>query len=399
MKEIELENKSLPRDRILNAIGNGSHTLQEICKAVQMNNTEALREIEFLEDLELVKIPYPESPVTSWWLKSARPKGKIVRGDDGKLHVEKRAKKVKPVIPEPEPVKPLPVSDQTIESRYLPVSAIEPHPDNPRGAVNVFEQSFHDLVENIRANGVHQMLVVKKLSETRFRIIMGHRRFEAAKRAGLDKVPCVIREFENAKAEYDAMLAENIQRENLSPLHEAKAVAKRYNELGRNINALAFALNKPQGWLKPRVMIAEKLAPEIQELYDQRKIGLSNAVRLCKIDRPKQQKYVRQAMTMKHEEFKELMERETNNTKMSGTPAYIVPKQLRVTSDDEVFNRRTALKTLENAGETYIPATYFAKAFDDICLDVCDELACRNCPAPRLIEAVLRHQKRGEQNG
>ena len=102
----------------------------------------------------------------------------------------------------------------------IAVTEIDRNPDQPRRDFD--ETALQTLADSIRAAGVLQpLLVVEEIG--RYRIVAGERRFRAARIAGLDKVPCIVREL-SAQEQMEAALIENLQREDLNPIEEAAAV-------------------------------------------------------------------------------------------------------------------------------------------------------------------------------
>jgi ParB family chromosome partitioning protein len=102
----------------------------------------------------------------------------------------------------------------------LPVSAIEPHPEQPRRHFD--EESLAELAASIAARGVIQPVIVRPLPGGRYQLVAGERRWRAAQRARLHEIPALIQELE----ERDVMalaLIENLQRKDLNPIEEARA--------------------------------------------------------------------------------------------------------------------------------------------------------------------------------
>ncbi|HYD24674.1 MAG TPA: ParB/RepB/Spo0J family partition protein [Croceibacterium sp.] len=107
----------------------------------------------------------------------------------------------------------------------LAVAAIEPHPDQPRRQFN--EEALEELAASIGKRGVIQPVIVRPLAGGRYQLVAGERRWRAAQKAQLHEIPALIRELD----ERDVMalaLIENIQREDLNPVEEARA----YHRLG-----------------------------------------------------------------------------------------------------------------------------------------------------------------------
>lgn len=114
----------------------------------------------------------------------------------------------------------LPESDAPVGSTEISLSDIDPNPDQPR---RVFDkEALETLAESIRQSGLLQPLLVTP-EGSRYRIVAGERRYRAARMAGLDTVPCVVREMSEQECR-EAALIENLQREDLNPIEEAAGI-------------------------------------------------------------------------------------------------------------------------------------------------------------------------------
>ncbi len=102
----------------------------------------------------------------------------------------------------------------------IPITELDRNPDQPRREFD--EASLQALADSIRQAGVLQPLLVVERNG-RYRIVAGERRFRAARIAGLDAVPCIVRDFTPAE-QMEAALIENLQREDLNPIEEAAAM-------------------------------------------------------------------------------------------------------------------------------------------------------------------------------
>lgn len=131
--------------------------------------------------------------------------------------------------------------DSSIEQNAVLLSEIRPNHLQPREMFS--EAGIDELAASIRNNGILQPLIVRRVAGG-YELIAGERRFRAAQRAGLERVPVVIRQVDDAKL-LEVALIENIQRENLNPLEEAKAYLRLIEE---------FALTQEQ--------VAEKVAKD-----------------------------------------------------------------------------------------------------------------------------------------
>ncbi len=102
----------------------------------------------------------------------------------------------------------------------LPVSAIEPHPEQPRRYFD--EAALDELAASIAARGVIQPVIVRPLGNGRYQLVAGERRWRAAQRAQLHEIPALVRELSEREVMALALI-ENIQREDLNPMEEARA--------------------------------------------------------------------------------------------------------------------------------------------------------------------------------
>lgn len=119
---------------------------------------------------------------------------------------------------------------------------LRPNPDQPRQAVD--EAKLDELAQSIRTHGVIQPIVVTRQDdEAGFEIIAGERRWRAAQRAGLPRVPVVVREMQRTKR-LEVALIENVQRENLNPIEEAAAYRRLAGEFGMTQQRIAEAVGK-----------------------------------------------------------------------------------------------------------------------------------------------------------
>src|SRR5262245_52197669 len=125
----------------------------------------------------------------------------------------------------------------------VPLVAVVPNPDQPRKHFS--ETALADLAASIQARGLLQPIVVRRTPDG-YRLLAGERRFRAAKQAGLDRVPALIREGDD---DLEVALIENLQREDLSPLEEAEALALLIERHGYNHREVADLLGKSRPYV------------------------------------------------------------------------------------------------------------------------------------------------------
>ena len=127
------------------------------------------------------------------------------------------------------------------ELRHIPVEFLERGRFQPRGDID--PTALEELSESIKAQGVMQPIIVRPISAKNFEIIAGERRWRASQLAGLDKVPCIVRDVPDEAAIAMALI-ENIQREDLNPIEEAVALQRLQDEFELTHQQVAQAVGK-----------------------------------------------------------------------------------------------------------------------------------------------------------
>ena len=126
------------------------------------------------------------------------------------------------------------------EPSHAKISDIRPNPHQPREAFG--EAALEDLTSSVREKGLLQPLLVRRIGDG-FELIAGERRFRAAQKAGLDKVPIIIRNATDGES-LELALIENLQRENLNPIEEARAYQRLGEEFGLRQEEIATRVGK-----------------------------------------------------------------------------------------------------------------------------------------------------------
>jgi ParB family chromosome partitioning protein len=150
------------------------------------------------------------------------------------------------------------------ELRELPVSLIKPNPSQPR--THFDEEALAALAASIQATGVVQPVLVRPLPDGSYELVAGERRWRAAQQAGVDKVPAVVREQAEADR-LQAALIENMVREDLNPVEEAKACAALVEELGLTKEELAKRVGRSRPAVSNLIRLLE-LPDEALELLE-----------------------------------------------------------------------------------------------------------------------------------
>jgi ParB family chromosome partitioning protein len=161
------------------------------------------------------------------------------------------------------PDAPLPPPSADAPVTELDVDALAPNDLQPRRQMD--DARLEELTASIRSHGVIQPIVVRKTGDG-FRIIAGERRWRAAKRAGLTRVPVVFKDVgaeQTSQTLLELALIENIQREDLNPIDEAKAYRRLVDEFHLTQDAVASAVGKDRATIANTLRLL-KLPPEVQ---------------------------------------------------------------------------------------------------------------------------------------
>ena len=161
----------------------------------------------------------------------------------------------------------------------LPVDKLYPHPDNPRKSLG----DLSELAESIKAKGVMQNLTVVpcEADPGMYTIIIGHRRHAAAKKAGLQELPCVIVEMDDQE-QMATMLLENIQRSDLTAYEQAKGF-QMMMDLGDSVSGIVKKTGFSESTVRRRLKMAE-LDEEVLQKVSARQISFVDIDRLSEIE-------------------------------------------------------------------------------------------------------------------
>lgn len=165
------------------------------------------------------------------------------------------------------------------KEKFLNVTLIEPNREQPRKAFD--EIQLNELADSIREYGVLQPLLVQKRNNY-YEIIAGERRWRAAKEAGLKEVPVVIREYSKQRT-MEIALIENVQREDLNPIEEAKAYQQLIQEFGMKQEDVASRVSKNRATITNSLRLL-KLDDRVQDMLIQGRITGGHARTLLSME-------------------------------------------------------------------------------------------------------------------
>jgi ParB family chromosome partitioning protein len=150
------------------------------------------------------------------------------------------------------------------ELRELPVDLVKPNPGQPRTKFD--PEALNALAESIEASGIVQPLLVRPLHDGSYELVAGERRWRAAQQAGLKKVPAVVRDQAEPER-LQAALIENMVREDLNPVEEAKACAALVEDLGLSKEELARRVGRSRPAVSNLIRLLE-LPDETLEMLE-----------------------------------------------------------------------------------------------------------------------------------
>ncbi len=170
-------------------------------------------------------------------------------------------------------------SDIKGQKSSLDLNSIRPNPYQPRKVFD--EEALKELAESIKEHGVFQPILVRK-AISGYELIAGERRLRASKMAGLETIPAIILDF-NDQEMMEISLLENIQREDLSIIEEAKAYEKLIENLHYTQEELAKRVAKSRSYITNTLRLL-KLSDEVQELLNNKSLSYGHARALINIE-------------------------------------------------------------------------------------------------------------------
>jgi ParB family transcriptional regulator, chromosome partitioning protein len=163
----------------------------------------------------------------------------------------------------------------------ISLGEIFPNPFQPRRIFD--EQKINELAQSIEEHGIFQPIILKRVKQG-YIIVSGERRFRAAKKVGLKTIPSIIRQYEEAKVA-EIALAENLQRENLTPIEEAEAYRMVMGTLKLTQSDLATKIGKSRSHVT-NILGLLSLPSEVQDMLLSNQISMGHARSLSKLENP-----------------------------------------------------------------------------------------------------------------
>ncbi|MBO9576495.1 MAG: ParB/RepB/Spo0J family partition protein [Sphingobium sp.] len=156
--------------------------------------------------------------------------------------------------------------------QLIEISRITPHPDQPRRHFDA--AALDELAESIATRGVIQPIVVRPAADDRYQIVAGERRWRAAQKARLHRIPAIVRDFSEAET-LEIALVENIQREDLNPIEEAQAYKRLIDQFSHSQDALARLVGKSRSHVANLMRLLD-LPEDVQTLVMVGKLSMGH---------------------------------------------------------------------------------------------------------------------------
>ena len=155
----------------------------------------------------------------------------------------------------------------------IPLDDLAPGQYQPR--TKMHKSTLEELSQSIKEQGILQPLVVRRLASGRFEIVVGERRWRAAQLAGINSVPAIIRDWNNEETAKIALI-ENLQREDLNALDQAKGLFRLQREFNLSQEQLGASIGKSRSTITNLLRLLS-LSTEVQELLQEGKIEMGHA--------------------------------------------------------------------------------------------------------------------------
>ncbi|HEV2988646.1 MAG TPA: ParB/RepB/Spo0J family partition protein [Candidatus Angelobacter sp.] len=162
----------------------------------------------------------------------------------------------------------------------IPVDLIHPNPFQTRKNIN--QETLKELAESIRISGVVQPVVVRPIASGRYQLVAGERRWLASKSAGRTTIPAIVREIQDAQA-MEITIIENLQREDLNPLEQARAFDRLSRDFGLTQEQIAQRTGKDRASIANFIRLL-KLPKDVQEHLENGVLSFGHGKVLCALN-------------------------------------------------------------------------------------------------------------------
>ena len=193
----------------------------------------------------------------------------------------------------------MPTKEKASDLHKMPIEWMQRGQYQPRKDID--PEKIKELADSIKAQGIIQPIVLRKIDEQKYEIVAGERRWRAAQLAGLQEVPVIVKEIDD-RAAMAIGLIENIQREDLNPLEESEALKRLLDEFQLTHQQIADAVGKSRTTVTNLLRLID-LHPEVKKMLLSRHLEMGHARALLSLEGAMQvtvaNKIVRQNLTVR----------------------------------------------------------------------------------------------------
>tara|TARA_Y100000590_G_scaffold57467_1_gene60446 strand:+ start:441 stop:1289 length:849 start_codon:yes stop_codon:yes gene_type:complete len=164
-------------------------------------------------------------------------------------------------------------TEDSNQFKFVSITSLKPNKEQPRTKFK--KEELEELAKSIKSNGMLQPILVRKAPDNNLEIVAGERRWRASQIAGLHEVPIIIKEISDTEIMQIALI-ENIQRENLNPVEEARALKKLLENNNSNYGELTDLIGKSRSHISNMIRLLD-LDIEILKLIEEEKLSMGHA--------------------------------------------------------------------------------------------------------------------------
>lgn len=230
------------------------------------------------------------------------------------------------------------VEENSRPTTELDIDLITPNPEQPR--TRFAEQALDELAQSITANGIVQPIVVRP-KDGKYEIVAGERRWRASQRAGLRKVPVVVKDVSDDKL-LELALIENIQRQELNPIEEAKAYRKLIDTIGLTQEQVSERVGRERSLVATSIRLL-KLPDDIQKLVEEEKLSAGHGRALLMVDDAAEQRRIARKVIdegMSVRETERVIKRTGNKRQITDNKRVAAARDPNVTAAETKLMRR-----------------------------------------------------------
>ena len=230
--------------------------------------------------------------------------------------------------------------------REIFVADIKPNRYQPRREFD--PEAMRELAESIKAYGVLQPVIVRKIEGDFYELIAGERRLRAAKMVEMEKIPAIIREYTDAQTS-EISIIENVQRQDLSAIEEAQAYDRLIKEFGHTQEVVAVKIGRSRSHIS-NILRLLKLVPEVRELVSKGQLTLGQARPLLAIENPIIQKQAAEMILSEGLSVRKV-EAFINELKNSGLLATMTANMKALEENKNEFQTNVNQSTINNQSD------------------------------------------------